>query len=67
MSFLFSLTNGDVFSNLGTGYSIYNGPAYGPTFGNHDIYICNLSNVNDSSYSDIGLTYSNFKYPKNNA
>jgi hypothetical protein len=67
MSFVFSLTNGDVFADSGTGYSIYNAPGYGPTFGNHDIHICNLSNINDSSYADIGLTYTNTKYPSRNS
>jgi len=40
-------------------YSIYNGSNYGPTFGGgHDIYICSGSNSTNSSYSNLGHSYS---------
>lgn len=36
--------------------------SYGPTFGgNHDLYICNNSNIQASSYSKIGHTYDNLE------
>jgi len=40
-------------------YSIYNGSGYGPTFGGgHDLYICSGSNSTNSSYTNLGHSYS---------
>jgi hypothetical protein len=48
--------NGPSHSNT---YSIYNGSGDGPTFGGgHDLYICSNSNTNNSSYSNLGHSYS---------
>jgi hypothetical protein len=40
-----------------TTYSIICHPSYGPTFGNNDIYICNLANTLAGSTSNLGHTY----------
>ena len=37
--------------------SIYCHTSYGPTFGGHDIYIATNSNVNTTSYSNLGHSY----------
>jgi len=40
-------------------YSIYNGGGYGPTWGGgHDLYVCNNPNTTNSSYSNLGHSYS---------
>jgi hypothetical protein len=40
-------------------YSTYNGANYGPTFGGgHDLYICDNSNVQNQSYTNLGHSYS---------
>jgi hypothetical protein len=67
-SFLFSMknpggtaptkidNNGPHHSNQ---YSTYQGSSYGPTFGGgHDLYICSNSNSTNSSYSNLGHSYS---------
>ncbi len=39
-------------------YAIYNNPSYGPSFGGgHDLYISDSSNINTSSYSNLGSSY----------
>jgi hypothetical protein len=63
--YIFSLVNQQnfsckIFSNNSTSsiYSNYASPTYGPTFGvGHDFYICNQSNSNSSSYSNLGHTF----------
>jgi hypothetical protein len=38
--------------------ALYGNSSYGPTFGGgHDIFICNESNTNGGSYSNIGHSY----------
>jgi len=45
--------------NHSNSYSIYGGSGYGPTFGGgHDLYICTNSNTSNSSYSNLGHSYS---------
>jgi len=40
-------------------YSIYNGGTYGATFGGgHDLYLCDNCNTTNSSYSNLGHSYS---------
>ena len=64
-SFLFTLTNihgtaPTKFSNMQyPEYAVRHHPNYGPTFGGgHDIFICNNYFNNNSSYSNLGHTYS---------
>ena len=60
-AFLFSLKNRDnqpsKMRQIDTNHSIYCRPFYGPTFGNNDIFICNLANTTLNSYSDLGCSY----------
>ncbi len=43
--------------------SIYSSANYGPTFGmGADIYICNNSNLNNESYSNLGKSYKHPEY-----
>ena len=37
-----------------------NGPIFG---GSHDLYICDRSNINKNSYSNLGFTYTHPDYP----
>jgi len=67
-TFLFSLKNKNgkapckFANNTNNKHSIYNSSSYGPTFGGgHDLYICNSSNTQKSSYSNLGYSY---KVPK---
>jgi len=74
-SFIFTLTNmynisPTKFPNSDTRYSIYDCSAYGPTFGNHAIYIGFKNNSNHTylpnSYTDVlGKGYSIFKGDNN--
>jgi len=48
--------NGPSHSNC---YSIYNASGYGPTWGGgHDLYLCSFPNTTNSSYSNLGHSYS---------
>ena len=38
-------------------HSVYDGANYGPTFGDHDLYIADLANMNRNSYEDLGYDY----------
>ncbi len=68
-AFLFTLTNP---SNIplklavtASGNALYDGPSYGPTFGNgHDLYISDGSNANTNSYS---YSSSSYTYPNGNS
>ena len=40
-----------------TRYAIYGHSGYGPTFGDHDIYIDNYANGNTDSYTSLGEAY----------
>jgi len=61
--FIFSLVNKDnkpcKIDNQGTNKnSQYNSSGYGPTFGGgHDLYICDNSNSNTSSYTNLGYSF----------
>jgi hypothetical protein len=65
-SFLFSLTNGDKFTGLNNGNSIYNDASSFRFGGGHDIYIPNYSNVNNCN-GQVGHTYRNSNYTHNTA
>ncbi|CAF1199767.1 unnamed protein product [Adineta steineri] len=62
-SFLFLLTNTNgsqptkfLYNNNGNAF--HNDQSYGPTFGNgHDLYICDKSNANNSSYCNMLGSY----------
>jgi hypothetical protein len=60
-SFLFSLTNKDnqpsKMRQINTTKSILCHSAYGPTFGDNDIYICDSSNSTENSFSNLGRSY----------
>ena len=64
-SFLFLLTNANgsqptKFLYNNNGHAFYNAQGYGPTFGsNHDLYISDQSNANNSSYCNIPGSYAN--------
>ena len=64
--FLFSLTNNDKLTiRKNAQYSIvgYTSDSYGPSFGyGNDLRICSNANKNNSSYANIGFTYTNPKY-----
>ena len=38
-------------------YAIYGNSGYGPTFGDHDIYLDNYANGNTDSYTNLGEAY----------
>jgi hypothetical protein len=47
------------FSLSARGYAIYCHPIYGPTFGNHSIYVADNSDGNLASYTNLGNSYAN--------
>jgi len=67
-SFIFSFKNANGTQSVkldnngpyhSSSYSIYNGSSYGPTFGGgHDFYLCSGCNSTNSSYSNLGHSYS---------
>jgi len=45
-------------STSNTAYSVYDGSNYGPTWGGgHDLYLCDNCNTTNSSYTNLGYTY----------
>ncbi len=66
-NFLFSFTNNDIFTmiakNAQNCIHSYVDNSYGPCFGGgHDLCIYNKANYNNTSYANIGSTYTNLKY-----
>jgi hypothetical protein len=61
--FLFSLTNKDnqpsKMKQISSASSIYCRSNYGPSFGGHDLYICDYSNATTYSHSYFGQSYEN--------
>lgn len=46
------------FPNNNPQTAVYCNPSYGPTFGaGHDLYICDNSNMEATSYSNLGYSY----------
>jgi hypothetical protein len=63
-SFIFSVKNphnieGKIFSLTNSSRAIYCHQAYGPTFGNHSIYVSDNCNNNNTSYTYLGYSYAN--------
>jgi hypothetical protein len=63
-SFIFSLKNPrntepKIFPLSNASQSIYCNPSYGPTLGNGDIYVANNCDQNTTSYTNLGMSYTN--------
>jgi len=58
-SFLFSITLRDKFpvKNDQKQYAIYASSGYGPTFGGHDLYVCDNCDASKGSYANFGHSY----------
>ena len=61
-AFIFSLrrngiTKNDKFIVNNPNAALSCNPAYGPTFGAYDIYVCDQSNINHGGYNDFGKSY----------
>jgi hypothetical protein len=47
----------DKFTVKNAVYALYGNSGYGPTFGGHDIHICNQSNTNMGSFCNFGYSF----------